>query len=103
MNAMRAKIRRSNVRNRSDLSLEEIARWFNPTLQGWLNYYGMYNRSELYKVWKHFNQTLISWAMRKYKKLQRRKTRAGIFMEQIAKSNRQLFAHWKIGMIGVFI
>lgn len=40
---MRATIKESNLRNRSDINLNEIAQWFNPILQGWLNYYGKYN------------------------------------------------------------
>lgn len=40
-------IRESNVRNRVDLSIEDIARWFNPKLRGWINYYGRFNRSAL--------------------------------------------------------
>ncbi len=103
MKAMRKKIRCMNLRNRADLSLGEIATWMNPILQGWLNYYGKYNRSELYKVWRHFNQTLIAWAMKKYKRLRKRKKAAGLFIEGIAKSNPHLFANWRNGMIGVFI
>lgn len=103
MKAMRLKIRKSNVRNMTDLSLEDIAKWFNPIIQGWMNYFGKYNRYELYKVWRHLNQTLIAWAMKKYKSLRKRKTKAGCFLEGIAKSNSNLFAHWRVGMIGVFI
>ncbi len=40
-------IRRTGVRNRSDLSLEQVARWLNPMLNGWINYYGRYNKSAL--------------------------------------------------------
>lgn len=103
MKAMRLKVRRTNVRNRTDLSLDDIAMWFNPTIQGWLNYYGKYNRSELYKVWRHFNQALMAWVMKKYKPFRKRKTKAGKFLERIAKERPNLFAHWRIGMVGVFI
>jgi RNA-directed DNA polymerase len=103
MKSMRTKIRKSNVRNRTDISLEDIAKLFNPIISGWMNYYGKYNRHELYKVWRHFNQTLIAWAMKKYKSLRKRKKKAGLFLEGIAKSNPNLFVHWRTGMIGVFI
>jgi hypothetical protein len=99
---MRAKIRESNLRNRCDIDLNEIARRFNPILQGWMNYYGKYNRSSLYPVLKYFNGRLVKWAMRKYKKLKGRKTGAGAFLEGIAKREPYLFAHWKIGMVGSF-
>lgn len=102
LNSMRATVRKSDMRNRTDLSLGDIARWFNPILQGWLNYYGNYNRSALYPVWRHFNQTLIAWAMKKYKRLQRHKIKAGLFIERISLKQPGLFAHWRAGMRGGF-
>ena len=100
--AMCGSTRESEIRNRTDLSLEDIARWYNPKLQGWLNYYGKYNRSSLYPVWRHFNKTLVSWAMRKYRRLRHRKTRAAKFLERIAEENSKLFVHWRNGMKGAF-
>ena len=99
---MRAKIRNSNLRKRTDLNLDDIAREYNPILRGWLNYYGKYNRSSMYQVLRHFNKTLVTWSMRKFKKLKGRKIRAGEFLMKIAKRQSHLFAHWKIGMIGSF-
>ena len=63
---MRHRIRKSNLRNRADRDLEEIARAFNPVLQGWLNYYGRFNPSALYPFLRYFNHTLRAWVMRKY-------------------------------------
>lgn len=102
LNAMRSCIRKSNIRNRSDLSLGIIAYRFNPVLRGWLSYYGRYQPSAMYPVLRHFNKTLVAWARRKYKRLQRHKTRAGRFMEGISKRSPHLFAHWRRGMVGAF-
>jgi RNA-directed DNA polymerase len=102
MKAMRAKIRKSGIRNRTDLELKDIAKWYNPILRGWIEYYGRYYRSALYQVLRHFNMTLVAWVRRKYKKLQRHKTRAMIFLENISKKEPCLFVHWKIGMVGAF-
>jgi RNA-directed DNA polymerase len=99
---MRAKTRKCNWRNRTDLSLQEIAKRFNPVLQGWLNYYGCYHKSALASVWRHFNMTLVAWAMRKYRPIARNKTRAGRFLENIAKEQPWLFAHWRVGIRGSF-
>lgn len=101
--SMRAKIRESNMRNRTDVDLNEIARWFNPILQGWMNYYGKYNRSALYPVWRHFNKTLVAWAMRKYRSLRNSKTKASNFVRRIADKQTNLFVHWRAGMVGAFI
>ena len=100
--SMRAKTKEMNWRNRTDLSLEEIANRYNPILLGWLSYYGRYYRSGMYPVWRHFNKTLVAWAMRKYKHFGGHKTRASLFIERIAAKQPKLFAHWRNGMIGGF-
>lgn len=100
---MRAHVRRSGIRHRTNLSLEAIARGFNPTLRGWLNYYGHYRRSEMYPVLRYFNLTLVAWAMAKHKRFRRKKTRASCWLRNISKRTPGLFAHWQVGMIGEFV
>ena len=101
--AMRAYIRRSAIRNWTNLSLDDIARGFNPAIRGWLQYYGRYRRSELYPVLRHFNLTLVAWAMAKFKRFRRSRTRASRWLIQLSKRDPCLFAHWKVGMAGSFI
>lgn len=100
--SMKAKTRTRKFYRKSGSSLSDIARMFNPVLRGWIEYYGRYYRSALYPVFRHFNNILVAWAMRKYKKLRGRKTRAVIFLIKVAKRDPGLFAHWKIGMVGAF-
>ena len=100
--SMRAKTKSFRLYKRSELSLEDISMKFNPTLRGWLNYYGKFNPSEMSSVWRHFNKTLVAWAMRKYKRFRGRKTRAAKFIKGIADKQPSLFAHWHAGMQGAF-
>ncbi len=100
--SMRAKTRAARLYRRADWNLREIARQFNPVLRGWIEYYGRYHSSALHSVLRHFNKTLVMWAMRKYKTLKGHKTRAGIFLENVIKRDPNLFAHWKIGMVTKF-
>ncbi|MGZ6662952.1 MAG: group II intron maturase-specific domain-containing protein, partial [Solirubrobacteraceae bacterium] len=102
LKAMRQETRRRRFRNRSDLSLEEISRLYNPVLRGWLEYYGRFCPSAMYPVFRHFNMTLVAWARRKYKRLQRRKTRACQLVEKISKRQPRLFVHWERGMESSF-
>ena len=101
--AMRAYVRRSGIRNRSNLSLGDIAQGFNPVLRGWLQYYGRYRRSEMYPVLRHFNLTLVAWAMAKFKRFRRCKTLASRWLMEVSKRDPGLFAHWQAGMVGSFI
>src|ERR1035441_9059264 len=48
------------LHHRSDLSLEEIARMVNPSLRGWINYYGTYYRTALYRAIDHFDSDLTA-------------------------------------------
>lgn len=100
--AMREKTRQCKWHLRSGSSLEDISREFNPVIRGWMNYYGRYNRTELIPVGRHFNGVLVNWAMRKYKKLSTSRVAAIHYIENTAKLRTYLFAHWKLGMKGVF-
>lgn len=100
--AMRQKTRKLNYRNRTDLSLADIARLHNPILRGWLEYYGKFCRSAMYPVLRHFNMTLRAWAMKKYKRLKGHKIRAARFLEGLAEKQSYLFVHWQRGMVGAF-
>ena len=102
LKSMRAETRGRAFRNRTDMSLEDIAKEYNPVIRGWLNYYGRYNPSSMYPVLTHFNNTLVAWAMHKFKKLKGRKIKASIFVANIAKRQPKLFVHWEKGMVGSF-
>ena len=95
---MRREMRSWSVHRRSDKTLTDLALMFNRVLQGWINYYGRFYKSMLYPVFRHFNDTLVRWAMRKYKRLRRHKTRACRFIADVARRQPELFAHWRLGV-----
>jgi RNA-directed DNA polymerase len=96
--AMRREMRRWRLNLRSDKPLSDLARMFNIVIQGWINYYGRFYKSMLYPVFRHLNDTLVRWAMRKYKRLRRRPTRARRFIADVARRQPNLFAHWRFGV-----
>jgi RNA-directed DNA polymerase len=102
LKSMRQKTRKLNYRNRSDLSLADIARIHNPILRGWMGYYGKYCPSAMYPVLRHFNKTLVAWAMKKFKRLKGRKIRASQLLKSLALKSPYLFIHWQRGMVGDF-
>lgn len=81
-----------------DKTLEDLSHMFNPILRGWVNYYGLFYKSELYCVLKHMNLALTRWALRKYKKLAGHKRRARHWLGKIARRDSKLFVHWQIGI-----
>jgi len=96
--SMRTKTRTLGIRLMTELSLLDIAKICNPILRGWINYYGKYGWHGLRSVLRHFNKTLVTWAMRKFKKLKRRRGKATHFIINIQRKQPELFAHWKFGI-----
>ena len=95
---MRREIRHWRVHERSDKTLTDLARMFNTVIQGWINYYGRFYKSMLYPTFRHLNQILVRWAMRKYKRLRFHTRRARKLIAGIARREPNLFAHWKLGV-----
>jgi RNA-directed DNA polymerase len=95
---MRRQMRRWRVVGRSDKTLTDLALMFNRQLQGWINYFGRFYKSMLYPVFRHFNDLLVRWAMRKYKRLRRHKSRARRFIADVSRRQPGLFAHWRWGL-----
>jgi RNA-directed DNA polymerase len=102
LKAMRATIRDLNIRQRTQMSLEEIAAELNPLLRGWIGYYGRYAPSALASILRYVNQTLVRWAMRKFKSFQAHKIRTSKFLQKLAREQAGLFVHWRLGMTGTF-
>lgn len=97
--AMRDEVWDWKLRMRADKNLEDLSAMFNPVIRGWMNYYGKFYPSEMYSTLRHLNRTLVKWAMRKYKRLRRHQRRAEHWLGRIAKKERHLFAHWKLGIL----
>lgn len=102
LKSMRETTRKLNYRNRTDLSLRDISRLHNPVMRGWIAYYGRFYPSAMYPVFRHFNKTLVAWAMRKYRRLKGHKTRASLFLQKLAERQPSLFVHWQQGTVGGF-
>ena len=90
-----ARIRNLGIRNRTDLSLNAIAKWINPLLNGWINYYCKYTKSAMYSIFRNVDQSLKAWAIRKYKKMWYKRTQAGLFIDRLAEKHLKMFAHWR--------
>jgi group II intron reverse transcriptase/maturase len=94
--AMRATLRSWALHDRSDKSLEDLARMFNPVVQGWINYFASFYKSALYPTLRHVDQVLARWAARKYKKLRGHLRRARHWLARVAQTRPRLFAHWTL-------
>jgi RNA-directed DNA polymerase len=94
---IRTEIRSWKLHLRSDKTIEDLSRMFNPVVRGWIQYYGRYYRSALYPAMKQLNRSLTRWASRKYKKLRRHVRRASHWIARISRRDPQMWAHWHMG------
>ena len=97
--SIRNTMRQWKLHRRTDKSLDELARTFNPVIKGWINYYGSFYRSALYRTFQPLNNILAQWATRKYKSLKRHKRRACQWLQSIMHRQPKLFAHWQLSQV----
>ena len=97
--AISKEIRSWRINRRSDKTLTDLARMFNPILHGWINYYGRFYKSMLYPTLRRLNDYLVRWAMQKFKRLHRHANRARKWLQTVARRDRGLFAHWRLGLV----
>jgi len=95
-NAIRQTIRGWRLHLWNNVALGDIAREVNPVVRGWINYYGHYRRSTLYRVLAPLDAYLVRWAMTKYKNLRQHRTRAREWVKRIQRRDPALFAHWSM-------
>jgi group II intron reverse transcriptase/maturase len=83
---------------RNNQRLEDIARLVNPSVRGWMNYYGRFYRSKCVQVLRHLNEALATWARRKYKRLRRRERASMHWLGRIAQRDSDLLVLWQLGV-----
>ena len=73
-----------------------LAREINPQVQGWINYYGAFYRSELcFLAWR-INEHLVRWAMHKFKRFRGKYAKAMAWLQKVYQYKPGLFAHWQL-------
>jgi len=95
LKAKSVELRRMRIHRRSDLSLDDLARWLNPIIAGWINYYGRFYRTALDPLLKRVNAYLRRWAGRKYKRLRTEKRFREWWTGLLTRQPR-LFTHWRL-------
>jgi len=73
---------------------EELAAGINPIVAGWMQYYGRFYRSALYRLLARINAYLVRWIRNKYRRL------AGVRASRqrfagFTRASPTLFTHWR--------
>jgi RNA-directed DNA polymerase len=75
------------------LTWQQIARWINPKIRGWMSYYGAFYRTALYPTLQRINAYLLRWMRRKYRRLRSTRKSLDIWW-RITTQYPRCFAHW---------
>ena len=94
LSGMRQRIRGWRLQQKSQHSLEDLARLIAPEVRGWMKYYCQFGASEFQKIANHLDRVLVRWAMRKYKRLRGHPLRARHWLGKIKRRQPDLFVHW---------
>jgi group II intron reverse transcriptase/maturase len=86
-------VRRWRIHLRTGRTLTDLATGINPYARGWMNYWGHFNRSQMYHLLQRINAYLMRWARKKYRRL-RSKKRLQAWWERVVTNEPGLFAHW---------
>jgi RNA-directed DNA polymerase len=94
--SIRTKLRLLLRKRWSEKTLEWFADILNPRIRGWMNYYTLYGRYEMYDVFYYLNDRIRKWIANKYK------IRAGIKVKKkyeiIQVMQPDMFYHWTKGV-----
>ncbi len=94
LKAIRQTVRRWAFHRHTEWSVEGLAEEINPSLRGWIAYYGRFNRSALFPIYTHVDNRLAWWAYCKLKSLKRSRARAYDWLKRLKRRQPDLFAHW---------
>ncbi len=91
---MSQQVRSWRLHHYTTFSEQDLARWINPIVSGWMNYYGRYYRTELYPLLRRINAYLMRWLRKKYKRLRTFK-KAHAAWKRTTSQYPRFFAHWR--------
>ncbi len=89
-----ARIRSWRLHRHVNATPADLARWINPIVRGWMNYYGRFCRSAMYPLLARINYYLVRWLRRKYRRLRPLKAAMTAWRNAIAQRPGH-FAQWQ--------
>lgn len=96
--SIQATIRSWKLQRMTRANLEEIAHKISPVIRGWINYYGVFHKSQIFDILQSINTAIVRWVKRKYKRFCRRSKLAYKWLAKVASYNPDFFPHWKVGI-----
>ncbi len=87
-------VRHWRLQRRIFHTFEELAAAINPIVAGWMQYYGRFYRSALYRLLARINAYLVRWIRNKYRRLAGVRAARQHFAE-LVQASPPLFTQWR--------
>jgi RNA-directed DNA polymerase len=94
--AIRSVLCHWKLSHRGDLALEQLVRWLQPVVRGWVNYYGRFCPSELHRALSTVDELMVRWAQRKYKGRKGHPEWAWDWLKRLRSRQPTLLQHWQL-------
>jgi group II intron reverse transcriptase/maturase len=94
--SMRSVLRQWKLSHRGDLDLEVLVEWLQPIVRGWVNYYGRFCPSHLYRELRMVDELLVRWALRKYMGRKKHAAWAWDWLKRLRSKQPALLPHWQL-------
>ena len=59
---MRQAVRNWRLNQQTHVALTDLAKLYNPVIQGWWNYYGTFYKTAMHRIFQHIDHALERWA-----------------------------------------
>jgi RNA-directed DNA polymerase len=94
LKAKSTELRAMRIHRRTTPTLDDLARWLNPIVAGWMAYYGRFYRSAMAPLLQRVNAYVRRWTGKKYRRLRNLK-RFERWWSGLIERQPALFAQWK--------
>ena len=101
MKRMRQAVRGWRLTRQTHVTLAEIAKLYNPVIQGWWNYYGAFYQTSMQEIFQHIDRALGRWVRRKFKTLSGRTRRSAAWLGKMRDASPRLFCYWYVNGLRV--
>lgn len=91
------KMRELDIEHLTHKSIVGVAKFLEPYIRGWINYYGKFRIWEMNPIFQLLRRRLVTWARKRYKRYKTSINRAYDWLKRIKEQFPWLFYHWRLG------
>lgn len=88
------KFKEMKIMSSTHVALKDLAKFINPRIRGWFNYYGKFTKSAMSSIEFYIDCRIIKWLQKKFKNLKQYPSKARSLLNKLRRDCPRLFAHW---------